>query len=262
MRIVTWNINSVRIRHEALQRMVEELRPDLLCLQETKTQDATFPKHWFAQMGLSHQLIRGQKSHNGVAILSRHPLELYEQRDWCGKSDCRHVAARCGDWLIHNFYVPAGGDIPDPEQNDKFAHKLGFLAEMQRWGRETLQENRRAILVGDLNIAPLPEDVWSHRQLLDVVSHTPIETEGLLQVQAAGGWSDLVRQLRPPPEKLFTWWSYRSSDWHASNRGRRLDHIWGGADIASRAQGCVILENARGWDRPSDHVPVAVDLAL
>jgi exodeoxyribonuclease-3 len=145
--------------------------------------------------------------------------------------------------------------------NEKFAHKLGFLDEMTSWltGAET---NRPAILVGDLNIAPLEQDVWSHKQLLNVVSHTPIETEKFEALRAAGGWIDAMRQFVPADEKLYTWWSYRAQDWEASDRGRRLDHVWVTPPLRGRLLGMEVVRAARGWNRPSDHVPVIVRLAV
>ena len=117
------------------------------------------------------------------------------------------------------------------------------------------------MLVGDLNVAPLETDVWSHKQLLKVVSHTPVETEGLERARAAGGWVDLMRHFVPPEEKLFTWWSYRSPDWTKNDRGRRLDHIWVTPDLAPEATGMHVLKDARSWARPSDHVPVIAAFA-
>ena len=120
------------------------------------------------------------------------------------------------------------------------------------------------VIVGDLNVAPGEHDVWSHKQLLDVVSHTPQETTRLDAVREDGGFVDLARQARPDPEKLFTWWSYRSPDWTKNNRGRRLDHIWATADIAetSNAEAFHIHVPCRSWERPSDHVPVVAGLKL
>jgi exodeoxyribonuclease III len=119
-----------------------------------------------------------------------------------------------------------------------------------------------SILVGDLNIAPLEADVWSHKQLLNVVSHTPVETEGLESMRTGGGWSDLMRLHTPPPERVYTWWSYRARDWEASDRGRRLDHIWSSPNLEPMLKEVTVLKAARGWDRPSDHVPVIARFAL
>src|SRR5207248_9090123 len=127
---------------------------------------------------------------------------------------------------VHNFYVPAGGDEPDPEVNAKFAHKLAFLDEMHACAQLAAAPHPRAILVGDLNVAPLEHDVWSHKQLLKVVSHTPVECEKLLAFQQQGGWIDAMRMRVPEPATLYTWWSYRSPNWEAANKGRRPVHIW------------------------------------
>lgn len=163
---------------------------------------------------------------------------------------------------IHNFYVPAGGDVADPELNEKFAHKLAFLRQMENFAETGRAQRRAEILVGDLNIAPLEHDVWSHKQLLDVVSHTPIETEALNRIRLSGGWCDSVRDLVPEPEKIYTWWSYRAADWALSNKGRRLDHVWHSQDLAPTLKSHTILKEARGWERPSDHVPLTVEFDI
>jgi exodeoxyribonuclease-3 len=151
--------------------------------------------------------------------------------------------------------VPAGGDEPDPDINPKFRHKLDFVAQMHEI--PALEHDElSSVLVGDLNIAPLETDVWSHRQLLNVVSHTPVETTSFEAMRRAGNWVDLMRQAIPPEEKLFTWWSYRARDWAASNRGRRLDHVWSSANLSPALSDIEVLRDARGWERPSDHVPV------
>lgn len=266
MSITTWNINSVRLRIDQVLRFLAEHAPDILCLQETKCPDAAFPHTAFDKAGYHHRAICGIKGYNGVAILSRVPITPLEAREMCGKPDARHIGVRIGEGAsaiaLHNFYVPAGGDIADPEDNPKFAHKLAFLSEIKRFSEEARRSFPRSVLVGDLNIAPLEHDVWSHKQLLDVVSHTPVETEGLKAAIAAGDWCDAMRVLTPEPEKLYSWWSYRAPDWAAANKGRRLDHIWLGPGLAEQLQGGHVSRETRGWDRPSDHVPVTVRLAV
>ncbi len=158
------------------------------------------------------------------------------------------------------MYVPAGGDIPDPDENPKFAHKLSFLRELRDWSASLRDPARRILLAGDLNVAPLETDVWSHKQLLRVVSHTPIEVEGLNAALEAGEWVDAMREFVPPTKHLYTWWSYRARDWQAADRGRRLDHIWASPALKPHLAGMEVLEIARGWERPSDHVPVALTL--
>jgi exodeoxyribonuclease-3 len=261
LKIATWNVNSVRLRIDLVRRLVAEEAPDLLCLQETKVQDDDFPREAFDQLGYRHKLIHGMKGYNGVAILSRNPLREQETLGWCEKQDCRHAIVRlAGGIELHNIYVPAGGDIPDPEQNDKFAHKLRFLDEMTAWFQGERSGRKKLVLVGDLNIAPLETDVWSHKQLLGVVSHTPIEVEKLGKLQATLGWIDAARRFVPPEQRLYSWWSYRNRDWAASDRGRRLDHVWVTPPLAGSLKSASVLRPVRGWAGPSDHVPVIVEL--
>ena len=262
MKLVTWNINSVRLRIELVLKLLKEQKPDVLCLQETKVMNELFPAEAFIKAGYVHQAINGQKGYHGVAILSRLPFAKTGAQSFCGKDDTRHMAVTFEDGLeLHNFYVPAGGDIPDPKANEKFAHKLAFLKEMastfeKRKGKKTA----RAILVGDLNVAPLENDVWSHKQLLDIVSHTPVETKLLGEAMVAFDWTDTTRHFIPPEEKIYSWWSYRAADWQASDRGRRLDHIWVSPALKNNLSGHEILKAARNWKQPSDHVPVLINI--
>jgi exodeoxyribonuclease-3 len=252
--LATWNINSVRLRADLVVKLLSEEGPDVLCLQECKSPVDKIPAEVFAAAGYPHMVARGQKGYNGVAILSRLPLEDAGHRDMCAKGDARHVAARLDNGVtIHNFYVPAGGDEPDREKNEKFGHKLDFLTEMRDWFGADRPE--KSILVGDLNIAPREDDVWSHKALLKVVSHTPIEVEHMAQLQEAAGWVDITRQDFPDG-LLYSWWSYRARDWDAADKGRRLDHVWATPDIAGAAHGSRILREVRGWTQPSDHAPV------
>jgi exodeoxyribonuclease-3 len=261
LKIATWNVNSVRLRLDLLRRLAEEHAPDVICLQETKVRDEHFPREEIAALGYRHALVHGMKGYNGVAILSRIPLQSPATRSWCEKEDCRHAVVELpGGVELHNLYVPAGGDIPDPEQNPKFAHKLRFMDEITEWfGRERKPETKM-ILVGDLNIAPLETDVWSHRQLLGVVSHTPVEVEKMGQLRATLGWVDAARRFVPAEQRLYSWWSYRNRDWAKSDRGRRLDHVWVTPALGGALRSAAILRDARGWTGPSDHVPVVVEL--
>ena len=262
MRLVTWNINSVRLRIGLVGKLIDEQKPDVICLQETKTQDETFPHEAFAAKGYAHRHINGMKSYNGVAILSRIPFAKTGIKNWQDKEDCRHIFVELQNGTeIHCCYVPAGGDIPDPVANVKFAHKLGFMDEQAAWWAKADKKKSR-ILVGDLNVAPLEHDVWSHKQMLDVVSHTPIEVEKFSRWQGAHKWVDAVRYFVPEDKKLYSWWSYRAADWVASDRGRRLDHVWVTPDLAPSLKAAHILRDARGWEpKPSDHVPVIVDIS-
>ena len=262
--VATWNINSLRLRHALLDRLRDALDPDVICLQETKVPDALFPDGVPSELGYPFVVRRGMKGYNGVAILSRIPLAPDpDAPDWCERGDCRHAAASLllpsGPVELHNFYVPAGGDVPDPAANPKFAHKLAFVSEATNWFAARRPE--RCILVGDLNIAPLEHDVWSHKQLLTVVSHTPVEV-ACMNAWLRTGFADAVRHFVSADEKLYSWWSYRNQDWRRSNRGRRLDHVWVTPDLVAQLRRQEILVDARDWERGSDHVPVAVELDL
>ena len=264
LKIATWNINSVRLRMPIVLRYLESHGPDVLCLQETKCRDSEFPSSDLRAAGYEHLAINGQKGYHGVAIVSRIPLAKIEKREFCKMGDARHISASFSagkrDITVHNFYVPAGGDIADRELNPKFGHKLDFLGEMADWIQQAKLADTNAILVGDLNIAPLEHDVWSHKALVKVVSHTPIEVERLQKVFDAGPWVDALRTKVPADQKLYTWWSYRSPDWETANKGRRLDHMWISPDLKPALKELDILKEARGWDRPSDHVPVMISL--
>ncbi len=252
--LATWNINSVRLREGLVLKLLEEEAPDVLCLQECKSPVEKIPTEGFAALGYRYMVARGQKGYNGVAILSRLPIEEAGADDHAGLGHARHVAARLENGVtIHTFYVPAGGDVPDREANEKFGQKLDYLTDM----RDAFHAERpeKSILVGDLNIAPREDDVWSHKQLLKVVSHTPIEVAHLAETQDAGRWVDITRQ-DIPEGNLYSWWSYRAPDWNAADKGRRLDHIWATPDISNAAHGSRVLRDARGWEKPSDHAPV------
>ena len=266
LRIATWNVNSVRLRAEQVQRFVREHAPDVLCLQEIKCREGEFPREAFAEAGLPYLRISGQKGWHGVAIASRTPIA-----DAPAIDACRNGHARCVSGVVHgveiqNFYIPAGGDTPDREANEKFDHKLDFY---ERLTAETARRDPKAPLVitGDLNVAPGEHDVWNHRYMSKVVSHTPVEVEAFEALKRSIGLVDVVREAVPEPQKLFSWWSYRALDFRKSNRGLRLDHILlsPGLREAAWRQGAPaarVHDDVREWERPSDHAPVSVDLGL
>jgi exodeoxyribonuclease III len=260
LKIASWNINSIRFRIEIVERFLREEAPDILCLQETKAENDVFPFAAIRALGYDHIVPNGQRMHHGVAIVSKLPLTQTGIHDWQDNGEARHIGVRLPNgWLLENVYVPAGGDIPDRDANPKFGQKLDFLARMTRWS-EDLREP--TILTGDFNIAPLEADVWSHKQLLDVVSHTLVEIETLGRLQASHNWVDLGRHFIPAPQRLYTWWSYRAKDWTAGDRGRRLDHMWASPDVAKAATAHRVLEPARSWDKPSDHIPLVTEFAV
>ncbi|MFT7592914.1 MAG: exodeoxyribonuclease-3 [Paracoccaceae bacterium] len=258
--VATWNINSVRLREPIVLKLLAEHGPDILCLQECKSPVELIPTQGFADLGYGHMVARGQKGYNGVAILSRLPIKDVGDKDFANLGHARHVAGQLENGVtIHNFYVPAGGDVPDRAKNEKFGQKMDYLAEMRDWFHADKPE--KAILVGDLNIAPREDDVWNHKQLLKVVSHTPVEVEQLAETQNAGGWVDITRQ-DIPEGNLYSWWSYRAKDWDTADKGRRLDHVWATSDISNAAHSSRVERAVRGWEKPSDHAPVFASFDL
>ncbi len=259
MKICSWNINSVRLRQGLILDLINEAAPDIICLQETKTPDEHFPSEPFINAGYKHIHFTGMKSYNGVAILSKHPFEETYIYNRAGKEDCRHIAVKYADFDLHNIYIPAGGDEPDREINEKFGHKLDFVDEMCDFFKKNYNKDDKVIVVGDFNIAPQEHDVWSHKQLLKVVSHTPIEVEKLSAMRESLNWVDTARHFIPAEEKSYSWWSYRNRDWTKSNRGRRLDHIWITPPLKDQLKSYDVLSHARSWEKPSDHAPIILE---
>ena len=252
--LATWNINSVRLREGLVARLMSEEAPDVLCLQECKSPVDKIPLEQFQALGYQYMVARGQKGYNGVAIFSKMPIEDVGAEDFASLGHARHIAGKLENGVtVHNFYVPAGGDKPNREINEKFGQKLDYLAEMRDHFKANAPE--KSILVGDLNIAPLEDDVWDHKKMVKIVSHTPIEIDALAEVQAAGGWVDVTR-ADVPTGKLYSWWSYRAKDWDEADKGRRLDHVWATPDIAGSAHSSRVIRDVRGWEQPSDHAPV------
>lgn len=267
LRVATWNINSVRLRIEHVARFVSERQIDVLCLQETKCHDGEFPVAAFEAMGLPHLAVRGQKGWHGVAIASRHPFVAAPVLDLCREGHARNVGIVIGGVEIQTVYIPAGGDVPDRRDNPKFDHKLDFIERLSD-AMSARQPSAPLLLTGDFNVAPGEHDVWSHRQMLKVVSHTPVEIAALSGLKSSLGFVDFARSAIPEPTKLFTWWSYRAQDFRKSNRGLRLDHLWASPGLYEMDQDRTvdwnvrIHDDVRAWDRPSDHAPVSVDLGL
>ncbi len=266
LRLATWNINSVRLRVDQVARFVAEQAPDVLCLQEIKCQAAEFPAQALAEAGLPHLRISGQKGWHGVAIASRLPFEPGPKLDVCREGHARCVSVVVEGVEIQNFYIPAGGHEPDRALNPKFDHKLDFY---ERLTREMAARDPKAALVicGDLNVAPSEFDVWNHKFMSKVVSHTPIEVEAMTALQKAGGFIDVVREAYPEPQKLASWWSYRAQDFRVSNRGLRLDHLWASpglreAVFRTGAPVARIHDDVREWTQPSDHAPVTMELGV
>ena len=272
IKVATWNINSVRLRIDQVIQFLNEQQPDVLGLQEIKCVEEQFPYQPFRDIGYEFIEVKGQKGYHGAATVAKLPMERLST-SFCPLDHARHVSTRViagnQDFEFHNFYVPAGGDIADRAVNDKFGHKLDFLENMRCYFAERFSVgDDQQILVGDFNIAPHEHDVWSHKQLLKVVSHTPMEVEILETLRKTHDFTDTSRLFAGDDEKLYSWWSYRARDVMKSNRGRRLDHIWVSpalkpAALAMGKSGHEIHVPCRTWaEKPSDHVPMTQVLDL
>ena len=262
LKIASWNINSVRLRLPQVERFLREEAPDVLCLQEIKCQAHQFPAKALADLGYTHQAVHGQKGYHGVATVSRIPFRELGRHDWQDNGEARHVGVELlgpGKGLIvENVYIPAGGDVPDRNLNPKFAQKLDFIGRMTRWAERL---DKPTLIVGDFNVAPLECDVYDHKALLKVVSHTPIEVETLGLFKQAHGWVDIAREHIPAPGRCYSWWSYRAY-WRRKDQGRRLDHMWCSPALAAHAKAHRVIEATREWEQPSDHVPLVTEFAL
>lgn len=264
LKLVSWNVNSVRIRLDLLKILIEKYQPDVVCLQEVKAKEQDFPFEAIKSLGLEYTALYGMAGYNGVAILSKHPLDKIEHQDWVSKHDARHIRAIVKGIEVNNIYIPAGGDIPDPIENLSFAHKLCFMDDMSEYYEQHKSElcGQKILFCGDFNVAPSENDVWNHKQMLGIVSHTPIEVQRLTRLFKSLDFVDAVRQIYPEPEKIFSWWSYRNPNWQTNNKGRRLDHIWVTPNMKDMIKDVKILREFRSLERPSDHVPVMIEFNL
>jgi len=258
--ITTWNVNSVRKRLNSISIFLKDFIPDILLLQETKVSNELFPYQFFKDFGYHFIHHEGEKTgYNGVAIIAKSELEVIPKIEFI--NNARHLAVKINNIELHNFYIPAGGDIPDVTVNDKFKDKLNFIDNMTKWFQGK-KPTDNIIIAGDFNVAPLENDVWSHKQLLKIISHTPVEVEKLSNLYNSLNFRDSVRKFTDDSEKLYSWWSYRARDWKKSNRGRRLDHIWTTANLYHNVEKANIFKSTRDHEVPSDHVPISITLSL
>ena len=261
MKIATWNINSIRLRKENVINFLKKEKIDIICLQETKTPNKYFPLTFFHKYGFNHSYIRGEKSYNGVAILSKFPFKNKSFNNFCNSCDTRHIKIQLkNNIIIHNFYVPAGGDIADINKNPKFKHKLDFMKEMTKFLKNEKYQKR--IILGDFNIAPLENDVWSHKSLLNVVSHTKIETKSFEKLLKEGAFEDIIRNNFKCDDKIYSWWSYRNKNWKKNDKGRRLDHILISKNMQKYIQNVKIYKSIRDEKKPSDHIPISITIEI
>jgi exodeoxyribonuclease III len=255
VKIATWNINGIASRLEHLLKWAASAKPDIICLQETKTVDAKFPVARIRAAGYEHIEIYGEKSYNGVAIISKHPLASV-QKGFPGGDETeprRVIAATVRDIRIVNAYFPHGTKIG----SDKFHFKIDWVDRLRTYFDENYTPDENVLLCGDTNICPHEIDIWNVRYWATRMHFTKPEREALQNLKR-WGFVDVFRQMNDQPGE-YTWWdTFRESSF-PKNRGLRLDHIWASPPLAERCLDCWVDREPRGWDHPSDHAPVIAE---
>lgn len=255
MRVTTFNVNSLNARMEQLERFVREERPDVLCLQETKLTDDRFPVDAMAALGFPHVVYTGQKSYNGVALLSKTPITDPQTDFLDGEPhpDRRIVAGTVEGIRIYGLYCPNGTQLG----SDRFYGKLAWFRRLRKELDDHLDPSGDVLLTGDFNITPADNDTWdpfgTEGQL-----HCTEEEREVLEHLMAFGLTDAWRVLNPFFVG-FTWWNYQRMGFQR-NQGLRIDHMLLSESLMARTDAVTIHQDVRGWERPSDHAPVSVDL--
>ena len=262
MQIATWNVNSIRTRLDQVQAWLQDAQPDLLCLQETKVDDPLFPHEVFEAQGYQVHF-HGQKAYNGVAIVSRQPLEDV-RRGFTGElpedaealqlgEQKRVISALVNNIRIVNVYVPNGSAL----RSEKYPYKLEWLSCLNRYLSAQAKRDEPLCLVGDFNIALEARDIHHPERLTGGIMASELEREALLKV--LGDRLHDVFRVFEPDANHWSWWDYRSGAWDR-DQGWRIDHIYLCDELLSQARSCVIHKHLRGHEKPSDHAPVSVDL--
>lgn len=254
MKLATWNVNSLKVRLPQVLQWLAENPVDVLCLQETKLTDDKFPATEIEAAGY-HVAFTGQKTYNGVAILSRHPMsDIIKGNPHFEDEQQRLIAATIEGIRVICAYVPNGQAL----DSDKYGYKLRWLEGLRRWLAKELAAHEQLALLGDYNIAPEDRDVHDPVAWQGGVLVSPPERDAFRQLQDMN-LKDAFR-LFEQPDKLFSWWDYRQMAFRR-NMGLRIDHILLTAPLAARCSACVIDKAPRKWEQPSDHTPVIATLA-
>lgn len=253
MKIATWNVNSIAIRLEQVKNWLKTHDIDVLCLQETKCVDEKFPEQEFLDIGYAAAFM-GEKSYNGVAILSKHDIEdiQYNFEDDKEDSPKRLIAATVKKVRIVNTYIPNGTELGSP----KFAFKLDWLQRLRKMFDKQCKTTEKVLLCGDFNVAPDEVDVWSVKNWEGKLHFSKPERAAIHHVKQ-WGFVDAYREINGDKQE-FSWFDYRT-DAFSTNRGLRIDHIWISPALAEKCTDCWIDRKPRGWERPSDHCPVTAE---
>jgi exodeoxyribonuclease-3 len=255
MKIATWNVNSINVRMPQLLGWLETANIDVICFQETKTVDENFPIDAIRQAGYDAEFM-GQKSYNGVAIISKFPITDVQKNflDDDDESPKRMIAGTINGVRIVNTYIPNGTEL----WTDKFTFKLDWLQRLRRFFDETCDKNSDVLLCGDFNVATDEIDVWSVPAWEGKLHFSKPERAAMHQVKQ-WGFVDVFRKINPDLQE-FSWWDYRDGAWQR-NRGLRIDHIWTSPSLAAKCTGCWIDKSTRRLEKPSDHAPVVAEFA-
>jgi exodeoxyribonuclease-3 len=252
MRIASWNVNSLRVRLPQVLDWLAVSRPDVLALQETKLQDEQFPHAELRAAGY-HAECSGQKTYNGVAVLTREPVrDVIRDIPGLDAAQRRILGLTCGGVRVLNLYVPNGESV----DSEKYRYKLQWLAAVTRYIEGELGRHTRLVVLGDFNIAPAPLDVYDPAAWEGQVLFSAAEREAFARLLAAG-LCDTLR-LRHPEEPVYTWWDYRMAAFRR-NLGLRIDHILANPPLCERCRDCRVDKTPRAWERPSDHAPVIAE---
>jgi exodeoxyribonuclease-3 len=260
MRVATWNVNSVKAHLEVVTRWLAETKPDVVCLQEIKCEDHNFPTSVFEDMGYNAAVL-GQKSYNGVAILSKFAMEAVVRGlpGDDGDEQARFIQCSVSDGAasttIASLYLPNG----NPAGSPKLDYKLAWMERLIAHARTLLRNEERFVLAGDYNVIPTAGDARTPAQWIGDALFVP-QTRGLLFELANLGLSDAFRSLHPRRTRQYTFYDYQAGAWQKEN-GIRIDHLMLSPQAADQLQAVEIDKHVRGWDRPSDHVPIWIDLA-
>ena len=260
MRIATWNVNSIRQRIDHLKSWLAERQPDIVCLQETKCMDDAFPREAFESLGYN-LAAHGQKTFNGVAILSRFKFDEVtaglpgDDTDDHARFIEATVSTATGVVRVASIYLPNG----NPPDTDKYAYKLDWMARLARYAHDRIQLEEPLILAGDYNVIPTAADVHNPAAWMHDALFLP-QTREKFRSFANLGLTDAIRATSDDPG-LYTFWDYQAGAWQ-KNWGIRIDHMMLSPQAADRLTAAGIDKHVRSWEKPSDHVPVYIDLAI
>ena len=256
MKIATWNVNSINIRMPQLLKWLDDTQVDVVCLQETKCVDENFPADALREAGYESAFM-GQKSYNGVAIISKFPISDVQRNflDDDDESPKRMIAGTVNGVRIVNTYIPNGTEL----WSDKFTFKLDWLQRLRRYFDEQCDISSDVLLCGDFNVAMEELDVWSVPAWEGKLHFTKPERAAMYNVKQ-WGFVDLFRKMNGAA-KEFSWWNYREGAWQR-NRGLRIDYIWTSRSLAEKCTACWIDRNPRENEKPSDHAPVVAEFKI